>query len=68
MEPPSLSAETLASIIARRELGERVALPLGDEIASAARRRRWKITTALSAIAATVIAALVLQHRAPASR
>jgi|GEM_PF-2701700 len=68
MTPPALSAETLARIIARREHGERVSLPLGNEVASAARRRRWKITTTLSAIAATVIAVLVLQHRAPASR
>lgn len=68
MTPPALSAETLARIIARREHGERVSLPLGDDLASAARRRGRRITAVLSTIAATVIAVLVLQHRAPASR
>jgi hypothetical protein len=64
LEPPGLSDETFARIVARRARGERIALPTSDVSPQRAIRKSVLLSVTLGGIAAAlVMASLVRTHR-----
>lgn len=68
LELPALSQDVLARIIARRESGERIALPVARSANRNARTREWWVSGALVAAAAVVIAVLGVDQRTSSMR
>ena len=67
LEPPALAGDTLSRIIARRDNGERIALPLAGSDRQRSRPRELWISGALVTAAVVVIAVIGVERNAGSS-